>query len=472
MSLQKALDIVIKNAASERYDSYVSHVHEGRFVRTKAALYLCRKVQSFLEEDTGAPYDILVLSMPPQHGKSMTVTETLPSWYLGRHPDKRVILLCYNDELAARFGRRNRQKLERFGQGLFGVTLSGASHASGEFELEGRGGSMVSCGVGSGVTGRAADLLIIDDPIKNRQEADSETYRRRLWDEWQNSFKTRLAAGAKVILIQTRWHEDDLAGRILRTEKSARCINLPCMAEENDPLGRLPGQSLCPELGKDDAWLADFAASYQAEGGARAWNALFQGRPTSQEGALLKRSWFRFYETAPPMDTCLISVDAAFKNSDASDFVSMQVWGKHGADFYLLDCDTRRLDFPQTLSALWQLTQKWPAARPVLVEDKANGTAILQVLSRSIPALIGITPKESKQSRVNAVSPAIEAGHVFLPKYAPDTSAFVEECAAFPRGAHDDRVDAMSQALHRLLFTAPALPAGSDPLTEFFRYGT
>ena len=155
---------------------------------------------------------------------------------------------------------------------------------------------MISRGVMSGVTGRPCNLMIIDDPIKNRQEADSDTYRKRLWDEWDASFKTRLFAGAKVIIIQTRWHEDDLFGKLLTNETYVEAINLPCEAEEDDPLKRNIGDPLAPEIGKDKHWLDEFKKGYAEKEGQRTWYALFQGHPTIQGGSLFKRDWFKYYE--------------------------------------------------------------------------------------------------------------------------------------------------------------------------------
>lgn len=432
------------------YRAWCYHVHEGRWLPGRAVSWLCERVQEFLKAETGNPYDVLVISLPPQHGKSMTITETLPSWYLCRWPERKVIGISYSEDFAQLFGRRNKGKLEQFG-GIFGVCLSKNPNNNTEFETT-AGGGMISRGVLSGVTGRACNLMIIDDPVKNRQEADSETYRDRVWDEWENSFKTRLAAGAKVIVIQTRWHEDDLAGRLLRTEKHVTSINLPCEAEEHDPLGRAPGEALCPEIGKGNEWLREMKRGYMTTSGSRAWNALFQGRPTSAEGNMILREWWQYYDVAPTLEEEIISVDAAFKDGDNNDFVAIQVWGKASPNLYLLDALKQRLNFPETLRAIRAMKERHPAARAVLVEDKANGPAVIQMLRREMPGVLPVTPEGGKAARVNAVSGAIESGNVWLPRYAAFTGDFVEECAAFPSGAHDDQVDAMSQALAKLIY--------------------
>ena len=462
------------------YRAYCYYIHGGRWIPGKAVSYLCDRVQEFLRRDKGAAYEVLILSVPPQHGKSMTITETLPSWYLGRNPDKRVIEISYSEDFAQLFGRRNRDKIQRAGD-IFGVALSRSTSSATEWEIEGHAGGMISRGILSGVTGRPADLMIIDDPIKTRQEADSETIRERIWDEWESSFRTRLQAGAKVILIQTRWHEDDLAGRMIQREPNVEVINLPCEAEENDPLGRPVGAALAPEIGKDDRWLADFKRGFLGSQGSRAWTALFQGHPTSQEGNLIKREWWRYYDALPRLAEVLISVDAAFKDGDDNDYVAVQAWGKTGPNMYLLDATKKHLDFPGTLREIRAMRRRWPEARIILVEDKANGSAVVQILRREIPGVIPVNPEGGKVARANAVSGAIESGNVYLPRNAPFTGDFVDECSSFPLGEHDDQVDAMTQALNRFIYWAAEFPLVADedapPLYEtqvnsFLSYGS
>lgn len=449
------------------YRAYVYHTHEGRWKPGKAVSYLCDEVQRFIEEGPTGAYQILVISLPPQHGKSMTITETLPAWYLCKHQEKRVIEISYSEDFAQLFGRRNKAKIERFG-GLFGVRLAASPNSNTEFELSNQIGGMISRGILSGVTGRPADLMIIDDPIKTRQEADSETIRERIWDEWENSFKTRLQAGAKVIVIQTRWHEDDLAGRMIAREgERVRVINLPCEAEENDPLGRDMGDSLCPEIGKGNEWLQSYKASYMTQDGARAWNALFQGRPTAAQGNLIRSEWWKYYDTLPKMMRLVLSVDATFKDGKNNDFVAIQVWGKRDSNIYLVDALKAHLDFPDTCKAIEEFCSKYPKLNVKLIEDKANGPAIIQMLGKRIPGIVAVNPEGGKIARANAVSGAIEAGNVYLPKYASFTGDFVDECSAFPNGVHDDQVDCMTQALNRLLFQFADSPTPPEPPFPF-----
>ena len=459
-------ELARRELARRDYRQYLPYVHGHIWKKTRMSDYIAQRVQAFLTCETGNAYDILVVKTPPQHGKSMTLSETLPSWYLGRFPTKRVIMASYNEDTAQKFCRRNADKLRTYGKQLFGVSL--AIDRSTEFELDNRQGRMISRGIMSGITGNPADLIIIDDPIKNREEANSQTIRDKLWEEWQNSIKSRLAAGAKVILIMTPWHEDDLAARLLQSEQNISEIRLPVEAEEDDPLGRKPGDSLCPELGKDNAWLRQFKASYihDAQGGARAWEALYMCRPRVEGGNLVDRSWWKFFKEGSIRDFgCeVISVDAAFKGTDSSDYVAITVWGKLNSDYYLRYCMNRHLTFSQTLDAIRMAQTLFPNAQRVLIEDKANGTAIIDVLQREM-FCIPVNPKGGKEARVNAISPAIESGHVFLPEGAPWLEAYMDQFSAFPAGAHDDMVDSTSQALAFLLQVS-GVPVNKTPSPE------
>ena len=283
-----------------------------------------------------------------------------------------------------------------------------------------------------------------------------------------NSIYTRLSADGVIILIQTRWHEDDLAGKLLQhMPEKCKEINIPLEAEENDILGRAKGDALFPEIGKDNEWLIDFKSTYQTQEGSRSWNALMQGKPTSQEGNMIKRNWWKYYETSYSMINYIMSVDATFKDNDNSDYVAIQVWGKREANIYLIDSLNERMDFPATLAAITTMKAKHPRCGLILVEDKANGSAIIQVLKRKIPGVVAVNPEGGKIARVNAISGAIEAGNVYLPSNAEFTHEFVNQCSSFPNGKHDDMVDCMSQALNRLIYYGSSLPSFKSYDDEF-----
>lgn len=418
----------------------------------------------------------LIISMPPQEGKSVRVGKVFPTWVLTQRPDTRIIAASYGHALARRNGRAIRDTI--VSRPDLGMRVREDLSAQHEWQLDGHDGGVYAVGIGGALTGRPGDLLVIDDPIKDRKEADSLVYRDAVWDWWTDVASTRLAPGAPVVLILTRWHEDDLAGRLLAAEDGYlwRVLNIPAQADHDpndgntDPLDRDPGEYMASARGRTrEQWEA-----IKVRSGSRTWNALYQGRPSPAEGGILKREWWQYYDTPPwleradgtrvvtHVDEVLASWDLTFKDTAGTDYVVGQVWARRGADAFLLDQVRGRWSFVETCQRFRELAARWPQAVVKLVEDKANGPAVISALSRTVPGIIPEEPQGSKEARASAVSPLIEAGNVYLPApgLAPWVTDLVEECAAFPTGAHDDMVDALSQALNRLVL-APLL-AGHD----------
>ena len=405
----------------------------------------------------------LIVTMPPRHGKSERVSKKFPAWHLGRNPDDEIILASYSIDLARDHSRIARSTLENR-QDVFGITLDPDRKSAESWGVAGHRGGVVAAGVGGPITGRGAKIAIVDDPVKNAEEANSEVIREKIWEWYQSTLYTRLTPDGRIIIVMTRWHEDDLVGRLLKKEREEiaegthmgerwTVINFPAIAEEDDILGRKPGEPLWPEFGFD----LDRLNKIKQDVGSYVFNALYQQRPSAQEGNILKREWWRYYEVLPPVATMIISVDAAFKDEDDSDFVVVQVWGKNGPNCYLIDQARGRMNFPATIQTIRNMCKKYPKAALKLIEDKANGSAIIQTLQHEISGIVAVNPEGGKVSRVNAVSPFIEAGNVYLPRTSW-IHDFVEECAAFPNGAHDDQVDAMSQALMRFYYFSGKVP--------------
>lgn len=461
------LNEIKQELARKNYLEYVIYTHEGRYQRAPHTEFIGDIIQRALDNKkkmlTGeipTQNQYIAINMPPRHSKSMTITETLPSYYLGHFPEDRIIEISYNDTFARKFGKKNKEKVRHYGESLFDIEIAKDSSAHDEWTLDNNIGGMISRGVLAGITGQGADLMIIDDPIKNREEADSENHREKIWDEWIDSFSSRLHPGAIVILILTRWHEDDLQGRLLNPEYGKplnwQVYNFPLEAEENDVLGREVGEPLWPErYGKS---FIEERKRYPSS-----FNSLYQGRPTAQEGNMVKRDWWKRYDTLPTLQRIIMSVDATFKDSDSSDFVSIQVWGKVGVNAYLIDRHKQRMDFPSTLSAIKDMKKRHSKITGIFIEDKANGSAIISMLRSHIPGVIPVNPKGSKQARVSAVSDYIRAGNVWLPKNEPWTNEFIDEWSAFPRGKHDDDVDSGSQALNKLFYYNADLQEEHDP---------
>jgi predicted phage terminase large subunit-like protein len=439
-------------------------------------------IDAALVELFNTPDGRLIISMPPQEGKSTRVAKDFVTWVHTMNPDCRVVTASYGQTLANRNGLALRRNISDHPQlGLSVASDNGAKH---EWELAGHHGGVLAVGIGAGVTGRPSELLVIDDPIKDRKEADSALIRQNVWDWWTDAASTRLAPGAPVVLILTRWHESDLAGELVAQEDGHlwRVLNIPAQADhdpnkgETDPLGREPGEFMLSARGRTTAqWEA-----IKTRVGSRTWNALYQGRPSPAEGGMFKRDHWQQYDVPlwlvrddganilTHYDELLISWDMAFKDTASADYVVGQVWMRRGADAYLLDQVHDRMDFVTTCARFRELAAKWPQATLKLVEDKANGTAVINSLRRIVPGIVPEEPHGSKEARAAAVTPLVEAGNVWLPapELAPWVGGLIEEAAAFPTGAHDDQVDAMSQALNRLVL-APLLDGSMFEPDEF-----
>src|SRR3989442_10386844 len=260
---------------------------------------------------------------------------------------------------------------------------------------------------------------------------------------------TRLQEGGGVIVMATRWHMDDPIGRLLEREPGKwKLINFRAIAEEDEPPYRKAGEALCTERYSLRTLLdirdGGAISSYQ-------WAALYQQHPSPIRGGIFKRDDWQFYKETPRVfDEVIQSWDCAFKDKASSDYVVGQVWGVKGADKFLLDQVRAHLSFGATLTAVRTLSAKWPTAHAKLVEDKANGTAVIETLQHEIPGIIAVEPQGGKEARAHAVSSEVEAHNVYLPEGVPWVNDFIEECAAFPASAHDDQVDAMTQALTRI----------------------
>ncbi|MFF7142246.1 phage terminase large subunit [Streptomyces nodosus] len=420
----------------------------------------------------------LIWSMPPQEGKSERTSRRFPLWLLTRNPDLRIAIVSYEMGVARRWGRAIRNDIAEHPE--LGLVVRSDTSAAHEWQLDGHRGGVYSVGIGGALTGRPVDVLLIDDPLKGRKEADSATFRQACKDFYTDTARTRLAPDALQIIIQTRWHEDDLSGWLLSGPSGHewRYINVPAQADaDDDPLGRAPGEYLISARGRTAADWEDT----KRDVGARTWAALYQGHPAPAEGGLFKRSHWRWY-TAPRAvrrddgtmwvhgaDEIIQSWDMAFKDTKASDFVVGQVWARYGAEVYLLDQVRDRMDFPATAQAVKALSVKWPQAHAKLVEDKANGPAIIAQLRAAVPGLIPITPKDSKYARASSVAPFVESGNVYLPDptLAPWIDEFVVEHISFPNSSHDDQVDTTSQALNRLLGSHTGVEQAMDWLRQF-----
>jgi predicted phage terminase large subunit-like protein len=418
----------------------------------------------------------LAVIIPPQHGKSNLCSIHFPPWHLGNYPDQRFIACSYNGELAASFSRRARNILTDQAW-PFDVRLDAESKSNTQWNIAGRRGGHRAAGVGGGITGMSADILLIDDPVKNQEEADSELNRENAWEWFTTTAWTRIAPDGAVVLIGTRWHEDDLIGRALNMPGIPwQVIHLPAQALEPeeegmiDAAGRYPGAFLWPERYPP----AEYEKRKEVLG-TKGWTTLYQGMPYPAEGGMFKRDWWQTYdrERMPRLRKIIIAVDSAFKDGVSNDYSVFATWGvDFDGNFYLVDLWRDRVEFPDLISAGYGVFMKVmayfrnrpgypPTFLPALhVEDKASGQSAIQVWKKAfhdasghkrpgLPVIPVKTGAASKISRAEGVSPMVEARRCFLPDVETDpwVSDFISEHAAFPAGKYDDMVDSTSMAL-------------------------
>ena len=440
----------------------------GRWLRARHLDILSERLKSLAE----AKIKRLIVTMPPRHGKSELCSRFFPAWYLGTHPDNRIILCSYEANYAATWGGKARDILQEYGPQSFGVAISDDSTARDDWRIEGREGGMVTAGVGGPITGKGANVLIIDDPVKNAEQAHSKTYRDKTWDWWQSTAYTRLEPNASVLVIQTRWHEDDLAGRLLREpdedddDELWEILNLPALAEEDTPdaMGRKPGEALWPER-----WPAAKLEKRKKRFGSYTWTALYQQRPRPADGEAFKRSDLRFYDepetglyrlhredgnewTVPASDCqTFATLDVAATEKQSSDYSVLQLWRlTPSADLILFYQWRDRKQTPQVINTVLEVCRQFNVEM-IGVEATGVGLPVYQSLvQRGELRVVKLNAKGDKLLRSQAAQFRTEAHMVHLPKGNSNDACrymdFLLELESFPRAPHDDTVDAFSWA--------------------------
>lgn len=408
----------------------------------------------------------LIVSMPPRHGKTTLISENFPAWVLGRNPYAQVILASYGLELALKNSRAARNKLYEPTWPFPDVQVATDSSAVQRWGTI-QGGVVLAAGVGSAITGFGSDYLLIDDPFRGREDADSKSERERVWEWFRSDASTRLMPRGRTIILATRWHEDDLIGRLLNEEGAQNTwtvINLPAIAQANDPVGREVGEALDPER-----YPVSELLKLQARIGSRAWGSLYQGSPTPEGGDLLKQEWWQYYDyeqmRKKGLKPSFMVVDPAFGAGSGNDYSCVLVGGTLNGRFYLIDLWHKRVTYPELRQTLGDLYRKWRV--PVVIEDIGPGKMLLQEMRNgaysredhvAVPTIPFKLPTGSgsrggfmlgKRARVEMISNYLEGGLVFLPDDAKWARGLIEECADFPGGAHDDQVDCLTMFLLR-----------------------
>lgn len=441
-----------KKKIRESYITYLKYVYGDTFVITPFHKSLADIGESVVRKVEKGEQVRILLSVPPQFGKSKTITEALPSWFLMRNPDLSCIITAYNADIAEKFGDRNRQKIKDFGKDIFGVEISDSQDNKTLFQIKKHQGQCVSAGILGALTSNPSALTIIDDPFKNGLEAANQDIRDKVYDVYRDSILTRTRAlGGAILVIHTRWHEDDLIGRLLQ-EEGWIYVNIPCVWEKGVDrlLHRKVGEVLCPELGHTIEW----AEKIKKSQGAKNWNALYQGKPYIEGGNIVQRKDIKWYDnkSIPAVfEEISMSCDLSFGGTKANNDPScITLWGRVGGNHYLLKVVNKRMTFTETLDMIRHLCNEYPQMRKKIVEQKANGNATIEMLNQRIGGFVPFNPKsDSKETRLKLVVPYFEAGNIFFPseKVEPNIEEYVNQLLKFPSVPHDDFVDTISQYL-------------------------
>lgn len=473
------------------------------------------------------PYGLILLSAPPQVGKSLTITESFQSWILTKYPRLGILTLGYASDFAARFGRRNRDKFQefapRFTHGRVKIHDKIQSTDSWETMVLDRvskvyvnsNGGMSSAGLRGVVTGKTGNVVVIDDPIKNMQDAMSEVMVEGNIEAFQSTVETRLLGnpGSLCIVMATRWVTNDLIGWLRKHRKSyiVGDYNYTALATETnvekDPLKREIGEGLCPEMGKDASWAQVIQDSYMASEGAHVFNSLFQGEPSNEKGNLFKADDWQDYEIKKHwatddqiniFDRIYLSIDATFKGHDTADFVGMEVTGIKQGNTYLRYLVRKRMDLPDTIDKIIKIVKMFPEIEVIYIEDKANGPGITSVIKKwrkklgipekDFPSVVPVEPDGSKYSRAQVASVYQRDGRCYIPAEheahllsSPDdfdweetglsyTQCYKQELGTFPFAGNDDLVDSFSQGIKKSIGLLSGTEKPTKQLQRFSRY--
>ena len=410
----------------------------------------------------------LIVNMPPRHTKSEFSSFLLPAWMIGRKPNLKIIQSTHTTELAVRFGRKAKTLMDSPEyKEIFDTRLREDSQAAGKWETQ-QGGEYYAAGVGSAITGRGADLLIIDDP-HSEQDALNPLSMERAYEWYTSGPRQRLQPGGSIVLVMTRWNTKDLTGKLIQQSSQAKAdqwevVEFPAIMPSGEPVW--------PEF-----WKLEELEGVKASLTVQKWNAQWMQNPTSEEGALIKREWWRNWtKEIPPLQHVIQSYDTAFMKKETADYSAITTWGvfypseDQGPQLILLDALKGRYEFPELRRIALEQYGYWNP-ETVIVESKASGLPLTYELRKMGIPVINFTPSKGndKHTRVNSVAPLFESGCIWAPTEQAFAQEVIEECAAFPYGDHDDLVDSMTQAVMRFRqggFIEHPEDALDDPLPQ------
>ena len=437
----------IRNKAREDFMSFVKCVWP-EFVEGSHHRHIAKKFNDL----ASGKINRLIINMPPRHTKSEFASFLLPAWMVGRNPKLKIIQATHTGELAVRFGRKAKTLIDSDEyHKIFETRLREDSQAAGRWETA-QGGEYFAAGVGGAITGRGADLLIIDDP-HSEQDAMSATAMESAYEWYTSGPRQRLQPGGKIIVVMTRWSTKDLTGKLLAHQKEAKSdkwdvVEFPALLDT----GTKKERPVWPEY-----WKMSELEIVKATLPVGKWNAQWMQQPTSEEGAIIKREWWRRWkhDWIPDLHHVIQSYDTAFLKKETADFSAITTWGvfypdnDSGPNLLLLDSVKERLEFPELRRKALEQYKYWNP-ETVIIEGKASGMPLTYELRQMNIPVVNFTPSRGndKHARVNTCAPLFESGMIWAPEqnFADDV---IEECAAFPHGDHDDLVDSMTQAVMR-----------------------
>lgn len=411
----------------------------------------------------GDTHDRLMVFCPPQEGKSQKISRRTPAWLLSHDPTLRIGIVSYADNKAERWGRQIRRDILTHPE--LGITLRQDSRAAGRWETE-QGGGLICVGLAAGITGEPIDVLLVDDPVRGRAEAESQTYREAAWDWWESNGSTRLSSRGKAVLMMTRWHEDDLAGRMEKHEPGRwRIVRVPAIAEDRDPLGRRPGEELISVQRRKPGYFT----ALKAVRSAYVWNSIYQQTPTAAEGNLFKRSDFRYWQgmradssrhgvlagqrvdlggRVVMLDDCwrFITVDLAASKRTSADFTVASAWAISGdGDLILLGRNRGRMAEAEHWDHVRPLQQRWAADTVFIEQSFISTTLAIDATAAGIPVQ-PLTADTDKITRALPATARVRSHRVWFPAGVDWLDEWCDELASFPSAAHDDQVDTLSYA--------------------------
>jgi len=462
-SLQKSLPISPSDAAIELLARRRARVGlldfilylDPDYIISDFSRKVCEALEQFYIDQQAGKRPLLVLQAPPQHGKSQIVSRYLPAWLFGQNPDLSIGGLSYAKDLATDMNRDVQRIMlsPEYAQIFPAASLNTrrvvtieveAKRNSDVFELVGRNGRYVGAGVGGPLTGKRLDVGIIDDPIKNAQEALSEVTKNSVWNWYITTFTTRLSKNSGQIIMATSWATDDLSGRVVESIPRVKVLKFPAISED--------GKALVPELHPIDKLLETKALMSDYF-----WSAMYQQSPVAMGGNMFKAEWWRYFALAPRMKWRAVYGDTAMKTKEQNDYSVFQCWGESlEGQAVLIDQIRGKWEAPELLiqaRAFWNKhkSDNNGTLRAFKVEDKASGTGLIQTLKREGVPIVGIQRSIDKITRAMDASPLMQSGNVLIPENAPWLADYLSEFAAFPNGAHDDQVDPTMDAIQDIL---------------------